>query len=205
MMDRLRSLPTWLRFLLATTPALMCIPLACIGVFAYQQLNADQSAAQTEAARNTRLALEASQRAEQDLLDAAMTGTAALAATERVRLGVTATFLFAQAQDLTRTALVTPSITSSPTLPTETPTRPFFTSTPKLVRIALRECRGYEGTVIFGQSQPQSIHAFDTMIFTVPPGTYNLRIIWLRHPENNVNIEVDAKVDQTIPFGSDCR
>jgi hypothetical protein len=203
MMDRLRSLPTWLRILLAATPVLMCIPLACIVVFASQQFSTIQAATATGAVVNTQQAAASTQLAEQELA-AALTATAAI---EQTNLGITATFLFDQALSLTLTAQATPTFTASPILPTETPTQPvvFATLTPKLLTVTLRECRGDEGTVLFGSAQPQSINAFKSLSFTVPPGKYDLRIFWLRKKENNINTQIDVKTDQTIPFGGDCR
>lgn len=205
MIDRLRSLPTWLRILLAATPILMCVVLACILVSVYQQVIGSQSASATGAAVQTQQAFASTQEAER-AQQSALTATAALAATEQAKLDATATVLFVQAQGLTQTALATPTFTTSPIAPTETPTPTviFATLTPKLVTVTLRECRGDEGTVIFGQAQAQSINAYKTLSFTVPPGKYNLRIFWLRKKENNVNMEVEVKTDTTIPFGSDC-
>jgi len=206
MMDRLKSLPTWLRILLAATPVLMCIPLACIAVFASQQIASLQSATATAAAAGTLQAFAATQQAEQ-VLQTGLTRTAAFEATEEVKAGLTATFLFDQALSLTLTAQPTPTVAASPILPTETPTQPiiFATSTPKLVTITLRECRGDEGTVLFGTAPGQSINAYKTLSFTVPPGKYELRIFWLRKKENNISTQIDVTTTQTINFGSDCR
>jgi hypothetical protein len=184
----------------------MCIPLACIGVFGFQQFSGIQTGSATAAQAGTEQALASTNQAQQ-ALDAALTKTSIAAATDQIRLGITATFLFDQALSLTLTAQVTPTSTASPIAPTETPTQTtiFFTATPALVTVTLRECRGDEGTVHFGTAQPQSINAYKTLSFTVPPGKYPLRIFWLRKKENNITTEVDVKASQTITFGADCR
>ncbi len=72
--------------------------------------------------------------------------------------------------------------------------------------IIFKECRGHEGTLTFAQAPPQSIHAWSTVSFTIPAGSYPLRIDWLDHGEINVNTTVQVRGGtQVVPFGDQCR
>ena len=69
-----------------------------------------------------------------------------------------------------------------------------------------KECRGYEGTLIFGQSPAQSLHAYDSITFTVAVGSYYLRINWQGHPGADYDGPIEVKSGtQVIPFGDQCR
>jgi hypothetical protein len=221
MMDRLRNLPTWLRVFLAALPLLMCIPVACIVVFVYQQYTGTQQASATAAAAET----SAAQAATQAAVDAAAELTAAAqeasdsltqAAIEQSTADAssfaTAAALAIEQQNQTATAesaTLTAAVTDTPAViaPTETAThRPSFaTATPKTITITLRECRGDEGVLFFGQAQPQSFHSFSSLSFTVPPGTYHIRIDWKAKPENNVNSDFKLDSSQTLNFGDQCQ
>ncbi len=200
-MDRLRNLPLWLRLLFIALPFLMCIPIICIIVFSSQQLTGLQSTTVTAAAEQTQQAAAATGKAEKEQR---LTATAAaLAVTQTANAFATATAIVLQNEGLTQTALVVPTETATLTEVPATDTRvPVFnTATPKLVTITLRECRGYEGTIIFGQEQPRSINAYKSVTFTVPPGKYNLRIDWFQKPENNINTQIEFLSSQTITYG----
>lgn len=218
MMDRLRNLPFWLRLLFAALPILICIPLACIVVVVYQQyasggsnVTATMEAAQTQAAlAATQQAGEAALAQTQAAQDAS--GQATVAA-QSANDQATADAQAAQALALTQTSEAA-AVTDTPTLEeatataTETATaKPgvFRTATPKTATVTLRECRGDDGTVLFGNALPQSLHAFSSLNFTVAPGTYHLRITWVQRPQNNVDTDVEIKGSQTITFGDQCQ
>jgi hypothetical protein len=222
MMERLRSLPMWLRLLFAALPILICIPLACIVVVLYQQyasmgstVTVTAQAAQTEAAlAATQAAGQAALAATQAANDAnlALTASALSAVTD----GETATAAAAaQGQAETEAAATAAAPTDTPEVagptateaPTEKPTsKPVLrTATPKTVTVTLRECRGNEGTVLFGQALPQSLHSFSSITFTVAPGTYHLHIDWFQQSKFNVDTDVEIKTSQTIAFGDQCQ
>lgn len=94
----------------------------------------------------------------------------------------------------------TPTETATPTA-TETNTRvPVFNAL-----ITFRECRGIDGTITFGQAAPQSIHAWHSVQYTVPPGTYSLRIEWSGHSEFNVDTKMTFRGgNQVVDFGDQC-
>jgi len=222
MMDRLRNLPLWLRLFLAVLPFLICIPVACIVVFAYQQYVGLGSGTATAAAVETQVALTATQLAGEASLAqtqaaddsaAAQATSDAAAASLQATTDAQAAIDQAQAQAQTQTAEAQAAVTDTPALelPTETATaqattKPgvFKTATPKTATVTLRECRGDEGTVLFGAALPQSLHSFSSLNFTVAPGTYHLRITWLGKPQNNVDTDVEIKGSQTIAFGDQC-
>ncbi len=226
MLDRLRNLPTWLRVILIISPFLACIPIACILVVAYQQYvglgtsNAANSAATVAA--QTATALSATQGSGQDALlqtesalatEAQVTADAAAAAEQATG---TAAAQVAEQLALTQTTeaqlAVTPTETASAIPATAAPTaKPTLkpgaisTATPKTVTVTLRECRGDEGTVLFGQALPQSLHSFASLSFTVAPGTYHLTIKWLGKPQNNVDTQLEITGNQTFAFGDQCQ
>ena len=210
-MERLRNLPLWLRIFLAILPFLLCIPLACIAFFGYQQYAGAQAATVAAAAQETEQARAATEQFEATVA-AAEAATADFAAQEaEAAASATAQALFLEQQALTQTALVPPTFTATlaPTeiLPTATLPRPVVagTPTPNTVTVTLRECRGFEGTVIFGNAPAQSLHGFASISFTVPPGTYNLRIDWLGHSSDNINQPFTFTASQTLTFGEQCR
>ena len=108
----------------------------------------------------------------------------------------------------------TESALNTASAPTETPTET-PTATPKSTSsgggggqatVTLKDCRGYEGVAFFGQSAAQAIHAFESVSFTVPAGSYALRIDWTGHSEVNVNTTIQVKAgSQVLPFGDQCR
>ncbi len=213
-MERLRALPTWLRVFLAFLPVLMCIPIACIVIFSYQQYAVWQSGTATAVEQSTRQAILATQAARSQL-EAEQTATAAFA-TAQAEIDLnnaaatgTAEALFLVAQSLTQTALVPP--TEAPTetaaLPTETATKAPVAATPRprTFTVTLRECRGFEGTVLFSAAPDQSLHAFQSISFTVPAGTYKLRILWLNHRDQDVDIDLKVDASQTLQFGDSCQ
>lgn len=213
MRERFQNMPTWLRLLLAASPILICIPLLCLVVFLYQTFAGGGSAAASAAATGTQAALNAAATAAAAKpTDAALTATAAAAAITQAALEaegpLTATALAqnnatAQAVMLTQTAEGPATSAATATL-VPTPTNPplvLATNTPKAVTISLRECRGYEGTVLFGDVQPQSLHANSTLNFTLPPGSYHLHIVWLNHRSDDVDMQVDASKSQELTFG----
>jgi hypothetical protein len=200
-MSRLRSIPLAAQILLALLPVVVCVPLLCIvAILAQDQIGGGQSLTATAARQRTQAAAaEATQRAESRrhiaetataLYDAQLANEAATA---------TAIAINRQRAALTLTAFIPATVTTTPTATV------FFTPTPTTVTITLRECRGDEGTVFFGQAQPQSIHAYKTLSFTVPRGKYNLRIDWLRKKENNVNTEIEVNSSTTLAFGDQCQ
>lgn len=194
--SRLRSLPTRLRFLLVVTPLFIYLLFVCVGFVVWDQGSGSQAATATALQQQTQSAVETAQRLEIEQR-AAETATAALSARQAAE---DATALAAQ-------ATVTPSRTPGPTpVATETETSTLFvgTSTPASVTLTLRECRGWDGTVIFDPVPPQSLSAHKTLSFTVQPGQYHLRIDWLGHPEQNVSIQLDLKKDTGLTFGDQC-
>jgi hypothetical protein len=201
-MERLQSLPTWLRILFATLPILICIPILCIAVYAYQQFNTLQLATATAAGQQTRQALELTDQAIDAQNQAA---TFAAQVTEQANVAASQTALAVQLA-LTQTALVPPTDTPilSPLPPSETPTLE-ATFAPRTVTITLRECRGDNGTVFFGEAPPQALEAFKSISFTVPPGKYVLRIDWKRNPANNVSQEFEFTSSRTLPLGDQCK
>jgi hypothetical protein len=193
----------------------MCIPVACIVIFGYQQYSAWQSGTATAVEQSTRQAILASQTAR-SLLEAEGTATAAFATAQaEIDLGNaaatgTADALLVVAQSLTQTAFVPPS--EAPTeatevLPTETATRPAVAATarPRTFTVTIRECRGFEGTILFSAAPDQSLHAYQSVSFTVPPGTYKLRILWLNHRDQDVDLDLKVEASQTIQFGDQCQ
>jgi len=213
-MERLRALPLWLRVFLAFLPILMCIPLAIIAIFGYQQLNVWQSSTATAVEQSTRQAILATQAARSQL-EAAQTATAAFA-TGQAQIDLnnaaatgTADALLLLSQSLTQTALVPPTEppTQTEVLPTETATRVAVAATPRprTFTVTLRECRGFEGTVLFSAAPDQSLHAFQSISFTVPAGTYKLRILWLNHRDADVDLDLKVDASQTLQFGESCQ
>ena len=72
--------------------------------------------------------------------------------------------------------------------------------------VIFKECRGYEGTLTFGQSPAQSLHAYDSITFTVPVGSYLLRVDWQDHPGANYQGPIDVRAGtQVVQFGDQCR
>ena len=207
-MDRLRNLPLWLRIFLGTLPFLLCIPLLSIAFFGYLQYAGWQAATVTAAEQETKQARAATEQFAATVA-AAEAATADFAAQQAE--AATAQALLLEQQALTQTALVPPTLTATlaptETVPTETPTRPaiFATPTPKTIIITLRECRGFEGTVVFGNAPAQSLHAYASISFDVPPGAYTLRIDWAGHPNDNINQEITFTASQTLAFGNQCR
>ncbi len=203
-MSRLRSIPLVAQILLAILPVVVCVPLLCIvAILAQDQISGGQSVTATAARQRTQAAAaEATQRAE-GRRHIAETATALYAA-QLANEAATATAIAINRQQaaLTLTAFIPPTIT---TTPTATAVIVLFTPTPTTVTVTLRECRGDEGTVFFGQVQPLSIHAYKSISFTIPPGKYRLRIDWLRKKENNVNTEIEVKSSTTLAFGDQCQ
>lgn len=200
-MSRLRSLPLAAQILLAILPVVVCVPLLCIAaILAQEQTSGAQPLTATVARQRTlAAAAEATQRAE-SRRHIAETATA-LSVIQQVDEVATATAIAINRQQsaLTLTAFIPPTTTRTPTATV------FFTPTPTTVTVTLRECRGDEGTVFFGQVQPQSIHAYKSISFTIPPGKYRLRIDWLRKKENNVNTEIEVTRSTTLAFGDQCQ
>jgi len=179
----------------------VCLPLLCIvALLAQDQIGGGQSGTATAARQRTQAAAaEATQRAEsrRHIAETATALYAAQLANEAAT--ATAAAITRQQAALTLTAFIPSTTTATPTATV------FYTPTPTTVTITLRECRGDEGTVFFGQAQPQSIHAYKTLSFTVPRGKYNLRIDWLRKRENNVNTEIEVNSSTTLAFGDQCQ
>ncbi len=199
-MSRLRSIPLAAQILLAILPVVVCVPLLCIlAVLAQEQIGGGQSVTLTVARQRTLTAAEATQRAE-SRRHIAETATA-LFAIQQANEAATATAIAINRQQsaLTLTAFIPPTATLTPTATI------FLTPTPTTVTVTLRECRGDEGTVFFGQVEPLSIHAYKSISFTIPPGKYRLRIDWLRKRENNVNTEIEVTKSTTLAFGDQCQ
>lgn len=200
-MSRLRSLPLAAQILLAILPVVVCVPLLCIAaILAQEQTSGAQPLTATVARQRTlAAAAEATQRAE-SRRHIAETATALFAIQQADEVATaTAIAINRQQSALTLTAFIPPTATLTPTATV------FFTPTPTTVTVTLRECRGDEGTVFFGQVQPQSIHAYKSISFTIPPGKYRLRIDWLRKKENNVNTEIEVTRSTTLAFGDQCQ
>lgn len=209
-LSRLRALPAWLRILLALSPLFVCAPLICLAVFVASQVAQPSAATATAAWQETQYAVATAERLERQQ-HAAETATAALNS-QKAADDATATALAVRGrQALTQAALVltqaafpTATYTLSPTvvpgspLPSITPTLPDF------VTLTLIECRGYEGTVVFSQTEPRSLGAFKSVSITVPPGKHNLQIFWLNHPEDNVATQLDLKKNTVMVFGGQC-
>ncbi len=115
----------------------------------------------------------------------------------------------------TATVTVTPTITNTsgpsntPTetataTPTETNTPGSGSFAPSEITIVFQECRGLEGTIWFGQAPPRSLHSRSTVSYTVPPGTYALRVEWLDHGDFNADTTLDLQRDRVVRFGDDC-
>lgn len=199
-MSRLRSIPLAAQILLAILPVVVCVPLLCIlAVLAQEQIGGGQSVTLTVARQRTLTAAEATQRAE-SRRHIAETATA-LFAIQQANEAATATAIAINRQQsaLTLTAFIPPTATLTPTATI------FLTPTPTTVTVTLRECRGDEGTVFFGQVESLSIHAYKSISFTIPPGKYRLRIDWLRKRENNVNTEIEVTKSTTLAFGDQCQ
>lgn len=209
-LSRLRSLPAWVRILLASSPLWICGPLICIAVFVASQVAGPSAVTATAAVEQTQYAVATAERLDRQQ-HSAETATAAvnalLAAKDatatalggRERQALTqAALVLTQAAFPTATPTLSPTATAGSPLPSITPTLPDF------VTLTLVECRGYEGTVVFGQTEPRSLGAFGSVSITVPPGKYNLQILWLDHSEDNVNNELDLKKDTGMVFGNQC-
>ncbi len=113
----------------------------------------------------------------------------------------------------TRTISLTNTNTSGPSnTPTETATAtPTETNTlgsgslaPSEITIVFQECRGFEGTIWFGQAAPRSHHARSTVAYTVPPGTYALLVEWLDQGDFNADTTLEFTRDRVVRFGDDC-
>lgn len=81
-----------------------------------------------------------------------------------------------------------------------------LTNTPRpLGTIIFRECRGQEGTIIFGGFEATSLNSFSSQQYTVRVGTYRLRIFWLNTPDLNVDTMVTVREGvQSLTFGDRC-
>jgi hypothetical protein len=212
-MERFRSLPTWLRVFLAFLPFLMCIPLTCILLFGYQQVASWQSGTATAVEQSTRTSILSTQeaRAQQE---AAATATAGFE-TAQAELDLnsaatgTAQAVFLNSQALTQAALAIPTETPLPVdtivAPTDTKVPVIATQRPRAFTITLRECRGFEGTVLLNEGQGQSLHAYQSISFTVPAGTYHIQVLWLNHADQNVDIQLAVDASQTLQFGDSCQ
>ncbi len=199
-MSRLRSIPLAAQILLALLPVVVCVPLLCIvAILAQDQISGGQSITATAARQRTQAAAEATQRAESRRHIAETATALYVAQLANEAATATAVTINRQQSALTLTAFIPPTTTTTPTATV------FFTPTPTTVTVTLRECRGDEGTVFFGQVQPQSIHAYKSISFTIPRGKYNLRIDWLRKKENNVNTEIEVNSSTTLAFGDQCQ
>ena len=200
-MSRLRSIPLAAQILLAILPVVVCVPVLCIvAILAQDQISGGQSITATAARQRTQAAAaEATQRAEsrRHIAETATALYAAQLANEAAT--ATAVAINRQQSALTLTAFIPPTTTTTPTATV------FFTPTPTTVTVTLRECRGDEGTVLFGQVQPQSLHAYKSISFTIPRGKYSLRILWLRNKQNNVNTEIEVNSSTTLAFGDQCQ
>ena len=199
-MSRLRSIPLAAQILLVILPFVVCVPLLCIvAILAQEQIGDGQSVTATVARQRTLAAADATQRAA-NRRSIAETATALVSA-QQANENATATAIAINRQQaaLTLTAFIPPTATLTPSATV------FFTPTASTVTVTLRECRGDEGTVLFGSAQPQSIHAYKSISFTIPPGKYSLRILWLRKKENNVNAEIEVKSSTTLTFGDQCQ
>ena len=97
----------------------------------------------------------------------------------------------------------TPTNTATAT-PTETNTPGSGTFVPSVITIVFQECRGFEGTIWFWQAPPQSLHARSTVSYTVPPGTYALRVEWLNQGDFNADTALEFTRDRVVRFGDDC-
>jgi len=186
---------------LAILPVVVCLPLLCIAaLLAQEQISGGQSVTVTAARQRTlAAAADATQRAE-SRRHIAETATALLSVQQAdENATATAIAINRQRSALTLTAFIPPTATLTPTVTV------FFTPTPTTVTVTLRECRGDEGTVFFGQVEPQSIHAYKSISFTIPRGKYHLRIDWLRKKENNVNTDIEVNSSTTLAFGDQCQ
>jgi hypothetical protein len=193
----------------------MCIPLACIVIFGYQQYAVWQSGTATAVEQSTRQAILATQtarsafEAQQTSEAAALTAQAQLDLAGAEATGTAEALLVSQS--LTEAANVPPTDTEAPTeteiLPTETATKPAVAATarPRTFTVTIRECRGFEGTVLFSAAPDQSLHAYQSISFTVPAGTYKLRILWLNHRDQDVDLDLKVDASQTIQFGDSCQ
>jgi hypothetical protein len=146
-------------------------------------------------------------------LEAAGTATAGFETAQAENLSGAATgtaqAVFLNSQALTQTALAIPSETPLPSetvvAPTDTKVPVVSTPRPRAFTITLRECRGFEGTVLINEGQGQSLHAHQSVSFTVPAGTYHIQVLWLNHADQNVDIQLKVDASQTLQFGDQCQ
>ena len=104
------------------------------------------------------------------------------------------------------TATTVATRTSTPTH-TPTPTPAFGGGNFGVATVIFKECRGKEGSIIFGNNPVQSLHAFQSLTFNnVTFGSYHLRLDFPGAREFNFDGDIQINVaTQVIPFGDQCR
>ncbi len=71
--------------------------------------------------------------------------------------------------------------------------------------IVFRECRGFEGSLTFASFEITSFHAFSEARYTMPFGSYPLRVDWPNNSDLNVNTTVNVVGGtRVIAFGDVC-
>jgi len=103
------------------------------------------------------------------------------------------------------TAIQGTSATQSTSTPTPTATFVFvaLTPTPGKGTLIFRECRGKEGSVQVGDTQPRSFHAYTSVTYNdIPAGKYHVKVDFPAERVYNFEGEIEIRVGtQVIPFG----
>lgn len=147
------------------------------------------------------------------------TASAVFAINAQRRLTQTAVQIKAQEDRRTQTAAATiqktdiAAATAAQTIgapqgtATPTPTATFvfvgFTATPAKGTIIFRECRGKEGSVQVGDTQPRSFHAYTSVTYNdIPVGKYHVKVDFPAERVYNFEGDLEIRVGaQVIPFG----
>lgn len=133
-----------------------------------------------------------------------------LAADARFELtaAATQTTATALALDTLNAPTSTPTVTGTPPTSTPSPTatrRPGTVVTARTGTITIMECYGHEASIALGQSEFASLHSFATKTYTVPPGTYQLKVNYLDQPGNNVDTPIEVRGGtQVLRIGNLC-
>lgn len=134
-----------------------------------------------------------------------LTQTAVQIKAQEDRLSQTATSAIQKTEVVAGTATQTFGAPQGTATPTPTATFVFvgFTPTPGKGTIIFRECRGKEGSVQVGDTQPRSLHAYTSVTYNdITVGKYRVKVDFPAERVYNFEGEIEIRVGaQVIPFG----